>query len=409
MLSFLRWFLPAVLPAVLLAIAVYRSDDEREPIWLVTLVFLLGAFFGGSAFVVEGRAAAWTGLDIRASVSGEAGALLFLFAVVAPVREAAKVSAAWVAFRTRHFDEPYDGLVYASAAAVGFAAVENAIMLRAHPTGGIWLARTALSFPAHLFFACAWGYAMGRARALHTGSRTTGTLFPVTWVGSVAAHGLYIHFVYGRGPGALVAAVPLLLAMAVVSWIAARDLRNRPTEDEAAPSSRLSTAPASSDRNVHISFLPLDARAHPPSLRAVREALRRSEQPIKLRWIVYGALVTMGAMLLGLLGSVGFGALAHVDFSGVDEHTVSTTAPVALLGAGLLAAFPVSGFLVARASHAPTLLEPALAAALALLVTLLMLGLAAPVALVFALAFSPVAWGLACAGAWVGRVGGGQA
>ena len=394
MFPFLRWFVPAVLPAVLLAVGVYRSDDEREPIWLVSLVFLLGGLFAGVAFLIEAKAAAWTGLDIRASVSGEAGSLLFLYAVVAPVREAAKVSAAWAAFRTRHFDEPYDGLVYASAAAVGFAAIENAIMLRTHPTGGIWLARAALAFPAHLFFACAWGYALGRSRQL----KTPGTLFPVTWVGSVAAHGLYVHFVYGRGPGALVAAVPLLIAMAVVAWIAGRDLRNRSNGD-----GPVSSVPGSSDRLARISFLPLDARSQPPSLRAVREALRRSEQPVKYRWIAYGALVTLGAMLVGLLASILFGNWANVDFSLVDEHQVSTTAPVALLGAGLLAAFPVSGFLVARASNARTLLEPALATALALVATLLVLGLAAPIALVFALAFSPIAWGLACAGAWVGR------
>jgi hypothetical protein len=36
-----------------------------------------------------------------------------------------------------------------------------------------------------------------------------------------------------------------------------------------------------------------------------------------------------------------------------------------------------------------------------------MLGLAAPVAVVFALAFAPIAFGLACAGAWVG-IGGSQ-
>ncbi|WP_394822291.1 PrsW family intramembrane metalloprotease [Pendulispora albinea] len=395
-LSFLRWFVPAVLPAVLLAIGVYRSDDEREPIWLVSLVFVLGGVFGGLSFLIENRAAAWTGLDIRASVSGQAGSLLFLFAVVAPVREAAKVSAAWVAFRTRHFDEPYDGLVYASAAAVGFAAVENAILLRAHPDGGIWLARAAFAFPAHLFFACAWGYALGRSRQL----KTPGTMFPVTWFGAMVAHGLYIHFVYGRGPGALIAAAPLLVVMAVVAWIAARDLRNRTTDDDAP----VSSLPISSDHRPRISFVPLDALSHPPSLRAVREALRRSEQPVKLRWIAFGALVTLGAMLVGLAAAIAFGNWAHVDFSLVDEHRVSTTAPVALMGAGLLSAFPVSGYLVARASNAPTLLEPALATALALLATLLLLGLAAPVALVFALAFSPVAWGLACAGAWVGRV-----
>jgi hypothetical protein len=50
-----------------------------------------------------------------------------------------------------------------------------------------------------------------------------------------------------------------------------------------------------------------------------------------------------------------------------------------------------------------TLLEPALAAALALVLTLLILGIAAPVAVIFAIACSPIAWALACAGAWIGR------
>jgi hypothetical protein len=62
----------------------------------------------------------------------------------------------------------------------------------------------------------------------------------------------------------------------------------------------------------------------------------------------------------------------------------------------------VSGFLVARASNVPTLLEPALAAALAIGALCVVLGLMAPIALVFAFAFAPVAFGLSCAGAWAG-------
>jgi hypothetical protein len=141
----------------------------------------------------------------------------------------------------------------------------------------------------------------------------------------------------------------------------------------------------------------------PPSISSVRDAMRAEGQPITMRWVVFGALVTLGAMTAGLALSIAFGHWAHVDFSVVDEHEVSTTAPVALLGSGLLAAFPVSGYAIARASNLPSMLEPALATGLAIVLTLALLGLAAPVALVFALAFSPIAWGLACAGAWVGR------
>ena len=75
----------------------------------------------------------------------------------------------------------------------------------------------------------------------------------------------------------------------------------------------------------------------------------------------------------------------------------------AKLGAGLFSAFPTSGYLIAKASNVSRLLEPALATGLALVLTLVVVGLAAPVAVVFAVACSPVAFGLACAGAMVGR------
>jgi fatty acid desaturase len=122
-----------------------------------------------------------------------------------------------------------------------------------------------------------------------------------------------------------------------------------------------------------------------------------------IRWILLGALVTLGSMVAGFGASVAFGHSVRVDFSMVDEHEVNAVAPLVLLGVGVLSGFPVSGFLVARASNLPSLLEPALAAALAIMTTLVLLGFAAPVALVFAVAFSPIAFALACAGAWVGR------
>jgi hypothetical protein len=212
----------------------------------------------------------------------------------------------------------------------------------------------------------------------------------LSWVVATGIHGLYVHLVYGRGPGALVGIVPLLAAMALATGFAIRDLKTR------------------ADRSSRTSILlervsSLYVVSAPPSLETVRKAMRREGQPITLRWILFGVLVTVGAMTVGIILSVFFGHYLHVDFSQVDEHDVTTTGPVALLGSGLLAAFPISGYLIARASSLPTMLEPALASGLAIVLTLVLLGFAAPVAVVFALAFSPIAWGLACAGAWVGR------
>jgi RsiW-degrading membrane proteinase PrsW (M82 family) len=390
----LRWLLPALVPT-LAAYAVWRGDGRREPWKPIAGTYVLGVLCAIPAFFIQVKASAWTGLDVRTSVAGDAGALVFQFLLVSPVREAAKVTASWPAFLSKHFDQPFDGVVYAAIASLGFASFDVAWHLLRHPTGGIWITRVLLGVPAHVFFACLWGYAMGRSRQ----AKRPGPLFPATLVAATFGHALYSHLAYGRGTGALVALVPMLAVMATLAVLAARDLRAR-----GRGGGRSSTVPISDGAGGRISVPISSPTSSAPSLRAVRDALRRADAPIRVRWILMGTLVTIGAMILGLAASIAFGHYAHVDFAAVDDHDDATTAPVALLGAGLLAAFPVSGLLVARASGVPTLLEPAFAAALAIIAMLVLLGLAAPIAMVFALAFSPVALALACAGAWVGRV-----
>ncbi len=381
MIATLRWVLAALLPVLCFVELVRRTDPRREPRWLVSATFGFGAVAAAGALFVTERAASRTGLDVRVSAAGETGALVFLFFVVAPIQEAAKVAAAWPAFLSKHLDEAYDGVVYSAASSLGFAAVENAFVLREHPTGAIWIARAVLALPAHVFFACLWGYALARAKQ----SKRRLPIFPVAFVATIAAHGLYAHFVYGRGPGALLGVTPLLAMMGFVAWMLARDLRSR---------DRSSPVPSTSRGR-------LARLSQPPSLSAVRSALQRADEPVKVRWIVLGALVTLGAMIVGLAGGVVAAHALHIDLSTVNEHELSTAAPALLLGMGLLGSFPTSGWLVARAANVRTLLEPALASVLALVVTLVALGFAAPFAVIFGLAISPIAWVLSCAGAWV--------
>jgi RsiW-degrading membrane proteinase PrsW (M82 family) len=380
-LATFRFLLAATVPVLCFAVLLRRTDPRREPRWLVAVTFALGAVSAAAALMVTDRAAARTGLDIRVSAAGETGALVFLFFVVAPMQEAAKVAAAWPAFLSKHLDEAYDGVVYAAASALGFATVETALVLHAHPVGAIWLARAALALPAHVFFACLWGYALARAKQ----SKRRLPIFPAAFVATIAAHGLYAHFVYGRGPGALLGVTPLLAVMGVVVWMLSRDLEARGERQPVPSSSRVG----------------LGRLTHPPSLSAVRSALRRADEPVKVRWILLGALVTLGAMITGLAAGVLAAHALRIDLSTVNEHELSTAAPALLLGMGLLGSFPTSGWLIARAAHVQSLLEPALASVLALVVTLAAVGVAAPFAVVFALAISPIAWVLSCAGAWV--------
>ncbi|HMI84456.1 MAG TPA: hypothetical protein VK550_10205, partial [Polyangiaceae bacterium] len=274
--------------------------------------------------------------------------------------------------------------------AAGFACLEVGWLTRdaahhAEPTVFL-VARTVQATIARLFAGAIWGYAVGRARS--RGRRFDRTSM-VAWTAATLLRGLYDHLIFGRGLAALLGSIPLFVGIVAVSYLAARELGPRPRRTRSA------------------SGRPLPMPTPPPSLRTVRDALRRAERPVMLRWIVLGAVVTVGVIVSAVAGAVVLGLRLGVDFSAVDEGEVAGAVPLALIGLGVLLAFPASGYLVARASGADSVLEAALSTGLAIAGTLVMLGLAAPVAVVFALAFAPIAFALACAGAWVGIGGSG--
>ncbi|HYP90941.1 MAG TPA: protease PrsW, partial [Polyangiaceae bacterium] len=140
----------------------------------------------------------------------------------------------------------------------------------------------------------------------------------------------------------------------------------------------------------------------PPRLSLVTDALNPRDQPLLLRWVVLGAFVNVGLMFALLVGAIALGHRLGVDFSAADESDMTSAGPLALLGAALLVSFPIAGYLIARASSSIGVLEPALSAALALAAIVAILALVAPLGVLFALAVAPLAFGLACGGAWIG-------
>ena len=316
---------------------------------------------------------AFAGLSLDVATSGAGGALLATFLLAAPLEEALKVSVVWPLYRTRRIEGPRLGLCYASAAGAGFSAVKGVLVLVLGAPGGVTLLRALLSVPAHLFFAGLWGYALGLR-----GPNRREHWFSLAWLAATLLHGLYAHIVWARGPGFLVTVIPLFLFMGVGAWVALRDL---------GPDSRMPQ---------HSAF------ADPPSLQALREALRPVDHRLGVRWIVVGAFATLGLMIALLGLAVLLGHRMGVDFSLADESDVRSTGPLVLLGAAVLLAFPIAGYLVAKASAAHSVLEPALAAGLALAALVAMLFVTAPVGVLFALAVAPLAFGLACGGAWIG-------
>jgi hypothetical protein len=340
---------------------------------LTIMMVLGGALAALFAAYFERIVLSYTGLSLDVATSGAGGALLATFLLAAPLEEALKVSVVWPLYRTRRIADSRLGVGYASAAGAGFSAIKGLMAVLLGTPGGVTVLRALVSVPAQLFFAGVWGYALG-AR----GPRRRGHWFSVAWLVATLLHGLYDHIVWGRGPGLLVSVIPLFVFMGVGTWIALRDVAPE------APS--------------HQHWIVPD----PPSLRALREALRPVDHRLMLRWIVIGAFTTLGLMIALLALTVVLGHRFGVDFSLADESDMRSSGPLILLGAAVLSAFPIAGYLVARASAAHSVLEPTLAATLALAGLVVMLFMTAPIGVLFALAVAPLACGMACGGAWIG-------
>ncbi|HVR19710.1 MAG TPA: PrsW family glutamic-type intramembrane protease [Polyangiaceae bacterium] len=362
-------FILATLPLVL-AFLVFRRIERKEGASrsLAAVLAGLGALAGVVAVTAERFVLAWTDLSFETSRAGVSGALLAMFLLAAPLEEGLKVLVVVSAYR-RRVRTPRHGLVYAVAAAAGFAVVEIV-----WPVSGVRsdanLARLALSVPAQLFFAGVWGYALGIPRGHDN-------WFRVAWLVAMLLHGLYDHIVFGRGPGLLVATIPMLLFMAVLTFMALRG------EAPRLPRPLTSVAP--------------------PSLETVRERLAHRDRRLALRWVIVGAFVTQGLIVVTVATAVVAGNRFGMDFALADEADVRAAGPLVLLGVAVLAAFPVAGYLVARASSAGGLLEPALAAALTVGLLVAVFWLAAPIGVLLALAVAPIALALACGGAWIGQ------
>ena len=174
------------------------------------------------------------GLRIDAvGIAQEDGLALFAYAMLAigPIEELAKLLPfLLVVLRFRAFDEPLDGIIYASFIALGYAAVENYHYLD-FLTGLESAARGFAGPVIHILFASIWAHWITRAWL-----RKDPITRPAVLGFLIAAglHGLY-DFLVLRHP---VAALPVAAAMIVGIWIWRLRLMHRLHEDAVRNSER---------------------------------------------------------------------------------------------------------------------------------------------------------------------------
>jgi protease PrsW len=147
--------LAALAPACIWLWYFYRRDKRPEPIGLVGLGFFLGV-----GIVYPTCAVQRVLLPHLPNLSPEQDFdLLFLSTTLLAglVEEMAKFSVVLLVFAwRREFDEPVDGLIYATAVAMGFSAGEDYLR---HVDGVEW--SRLLNPPGHAMFAAIWGFGLG--------------------------------------------------------------------------------------------------------------------------------------------------------------------------------------------------------------------------------------------------------
>lgn len=154
----LNLLLLAIAPAVFIFLFLYAKDRyEPEPLHLVIWIFFLGCLCTIPAALIE--------YPFPDDV--------FTSSVVAPVvEEGCKFLVVFLfIYRHKEFNEPVDGIVYAMAAALGFATIENIFYVL---EGGlaVGILRAFLSVPGHVIFSCIWGAALGIAKFRPENTRT---------------------------------------------------------------------------------------------------------------------------------------------------------------------------------------------------------------------------------------------
>ncbi|WP_054024351.1 glutamic-type intramembrane protease PrsW [Bacillus sp. FJAT-28004] len=147
----------AVAPGVSLLTYLYLRDRyEAEPIHMVIRMFVLGMLVVVPIMVIQRGLQIWLGDH----------SFVFAFGESAGVEEFVKWFVLYhVIYNHTEFDEPYDGIVYASAISLGFATLENVLYAIYSPaTFGTLLVRALLPVSGHALFGIMMGYYLGKAK-----------------------------------------------------------------------------------------------------------------------------------------------------------------------------------------------------------------------------------------------------
>ncbi len=189
MQSLLLLILAIIPPAAFLIYVMYMDRREPEPWGFIIKVIMLGGLSCIPAGIIENIFAA---LPFFSS-GGLNGAFTKSFFLIAPVEELAKLMVVLLfVWKSRHFNEINDGIVYVGTAAIGFAMAENIMYVLKHGYA-VGFARAVTAIPLHTFSGVIMGYYVGKAR-FSPDKDIVGRLIAKGLISALIIHGTYDTF-----------------------------------------------------------------------------------------------------------------------------------------------------------------------------------------------------------------------
>jgi len=204
----------AFAPAAFWLGLVYLGDRcKPEPKLLIFRTFFLGMLVSIPVAII-GSLISPPNLDLTEPLP-LGTAVYVAFVVAGVVEELGKfLVLRLTVYRSRYFDEPVDGLVYAAAAALGFATLENIGYMITFGLEVI-LVRGIFSTVAHVLFGGLWGYPLALYK---TGRIKNAGLVWAGLVGAMIAHGIFNLLLFSQDWYTLLV-IPFFLILAAVFFI----------------------------------------------------------------------------------------------------------------------------------------------------------------------------------------------
>ena len=207
----------ALAPGLAIGIYIYLKDKhEREPLGLLFISFLYGVLSPLITLFIS-IPLGYLVLLREDSVVDQFGNAFFK---VALVEEFSKfIFIRFILYKNKNFNEPFDGIVYATMVGMGFATLENILYVFQYGAStGVLRMFTAV--PAHACFAVLMGYFLGKAKFTH---RKEFYYSVVALLLATAFHGAYDYFWFiAFVPGIWIGAILTLVVAIILSKKAIR-------------------------------------------------------------------------------------------------------------------------------------------------------------------------------------------